>query len=224
MLTMSQLYDGEYSHDERDSLDAAMPVTVTYRESARSAEKKPYRPAIGDDNAKPHMPQMPIAECISAGRRTAIAAAMYTTEGQIDLMVHQHLQNLMTMMSDTQAQQAELLAEQRVQRTDVNGADYHINSLQQSSIQLTCQLARLQDGMASMMTALTALNTWMATSIHSEWRSHKQVGNTLRSTDLNEFSAPAQPIAVDQMPTTYRDAAHSESSIPYRAITLIDAD
>ncbi|PIA14545.1 hypothetical protein COEREDRAFT_10283 [Coemansia reversa NRRL 1564] len=244
MSTMSQLYDGEYSHDEHDSLDAAMPGTVTRGESVRLAEKKPYRPAIGDDNAKPHMPQMPIAEHISAGRRTAMAAAMYATEGQIDPMVHQHLQNLMTMMSDTQAQQAELLAKQRVQRTDVNDADYCINSLQQSSIQLTHQLASLQDGMASMTTALTALNMQMATSSHSEWRSHEQAGNTSaicypalafemlrdlrhtrpRSTDLNEFLAPAQPIAVDQMPTTYRDAAHSESSVPYRAVTLIDAD
>ncbi|PIA16272.1 hypothetical protein COEREDRAFT_8409 [Coemansia reversa NRRL 1564] len=244
MSTMSQLYDGEYSHDERDSLDAAMPGTVTHRESARLAEKKPYRPVIGDDNAKPHMPQTPIAEHISAGHRTAMAMAMYATEGQIDPMVHQHLQNLMTIMSDTQAQQAELLAEQWVQRTDVNNADYRINSLQQSSIQLTRQLASLQDGMASMTTALTALNTWMATSSHSEWRSHEQAGNTSaicypasafetphdlrhtrpRSTDLNEFSAPAQPIAVDQMPTAYGGAAHSESSIPYRAVTLIDAD
>ncbi|PIA12726.1 hypothetical protein COEREDRAFT_12293 [Coemansia reversa NRRL 1564] len=119
------------------------------------------------------MPQMPIAEHISAGHRTAMAVAMYATEGQIDPMVHQHLQNLMTMMSDTQAQQAELLAEQRMQRTDVNDADYRINSLQQSSIQLTRQLASLQDGMASMTTALTALNTRMATSSHSKWRSHE---------------------------------------------------
>ncbi|KAJ2076464.1 hypothetical protein H4R24_005679, partial [Coemansia sp. RSA 988] len=229
---MSHLYDGEYSHDKRDGLDGAMPGTAMHGESECSAEKKSYRPLIFDNDVKPQMPQVPVVERISAGHRTAMAVTMYATEGQIDPTVNHHLQNLMTMMSDTQAQQTELLAEQWVQRTDVNDADHCINSLQQGTIQLTCQLASLQDGMTSMTMALTALNTQMATIGHSEWRTREQAGNmtsvhhpateyeTLHeprytrpwSADFLGFSTPAQPIAAGYMPTAHGDAAQLESN------------
>ncbi|KAJ2077588.1 hypothetical protein H4R24_005041 [Coemansia sp. RSA 988] len=240
---MSQLYDKEYSHDKHDSLDGAMPGTAMRRESERLA-KKPYRPPIFDNDVKPQMSQTPVADCISAGRRMAMAVSMYATEGQIDPTVNHHLKNLMMMMSDTQAQQAELLAEQQAQQMDANDADHRINSLQQGTTQLTHQLASLQDGMASMTTALTALNTQMATVGHSEWRTCEQVGNMmsvhhpateyempleprytwLRSADFLGFSMPAQPIAAGYMLTAHGDAAQLESNVPYRAVTLIDTD